>query len=531
MKKTLRGLLLAAVLFFAFVLTSCVSVCEHVPGASWRADAEKHWKICDLCQLEVNAEAHAYGEWEVVSQAAVGVEGKEVRKCSVCRYYEERAIPAIVVETGVATEDTAVYAQVPADWTNVNCYFFGEDKKALDLTVGWPGAPMTLVDEATNTWGYIVPENTGYVIFNNGSQQTIDLLFATSLNYYKLSELDAEGKYLADYDLYTPAADQPELNKYPSDVVIEPETFRTIYVQLPANWAAHNIHYWGKVGSTWPGEEMTLVDAEKNIYSFELSSKVDGFLFGEGDGLDQTGDIIPNEAINGYIVTPADGNDTVAEYVYADGVFAEPKVTYYAKLPADWTAQKAYWWGTSDAPAAWPGVDMTLVDAENNIYSIDVVAAVSVLIFNSGDGKDQTINISLVPGANAYVVVPQDGQDTADAYTYEDGALTPFVPAEPIVIDLYLRGDMNGWDTSAQLSHADGVYTIKADIKEGQGFKIADSGWSVEIHYNMLKDVDSTLFEPNSDAKPNIICLVGGSYIITVYNVGTADAYATIVAE
>lgn len=524
MKKTFRGLLLSAVLFLAFVLTSCVSVCQHVPGASWRADAENHWKICDACQQQVETEAHTYGEWEVVSQAAVGVEGKEVRKCSVCRFYEERAIPAIVVETGVATGDTAVYAQVPADWTTVNCYFFGEDKTALDLTVGWPGAPMTLVDAETNTWGYIVPENTGYVIFNNGSQQTIDLLFATTLNYYKLSELDAEGKYLADYDLYTPAADEPELNKYPSDVVIEPETFRTIYVQLPATWAAHNIHYWGKVGSAWPGEEMTLVDAEKNIYSFELSSKVDGFLFGEGDGLDQTGDIIPNASINGYIVVPADGKDTVTEHVYADGVFAEPKVTYYAKLPADWASQKAYWWGTSDAPANWPGVDMTLVDAENNIYSIDVVAAVSVLIFSNNAG-DQTVNLSVKAGANAFVVVPQSGQDTADYYVYADGALTPFVETEPQDIVLYVKGTMNGWSDNAdyQLAVENNVATITITLNEGDEFKVATSSWSPEFGASSV--ADGVHFGGDN----NIVVLMSGTYVITVNNCNDDTRSITIV--
>lgn len=524
MKKTFRGLLLVAVLFLAFVLTSCVSVCSHVPGASWRADNENHWKICDSCQLEVNKEAHTYGEWEVVSQAAVGVEGKEVRKCSVCRYYEERAIPAIVVETGVATEDTAVYAQVPADWETVNCYFFGEDKTALDLTVGWPGASMTLVDEATNTWGYIVPENTGYVIFNNGSSQTIDLLFATTLNYYKLSSLDAEGKWLADYDLYTPAADQPELNKYPSDVVIEPETFRTIYVQLPANWAAHNIHYWGKVGSSWPGEEMTLVDAEKNIYSFELSSKVDGFLFGEGDGLDQTSDIKPNPSINGYIVVPADGKDSVTEHVYENGQFVEPKVTYYAKLPAEWGAQKAYWWGTSDAPANWPGVDMTLVDAENNIYSIDVVSAVSVLIFSNNAG-DQTINLAVKAGANAFVVVPQDGQDTADYYVYADGVLTPFVETEPQDIVLYVKGTMNGWSDNAdyQLAVENNTATITITVEAGAEFKVATSAW--DIQFNASHVADGVHFSGTD----NIVVVTGGTYVITVANCNDDARSITIV--
>ena len=79
---------------------------------------------------------------------------------------------------------------------------------------------MTLVDAEQNIWGYIVPAGTGHVIFNfDGSVQTADLQFATELNYYVLREApEADGKYLADYQMYTQAADQPELNKYPTEI-------------------------------------------------------------------------------------------------------------------------------------------------------------------------------------------------------------------------------------------------------------------------------------------------------------------------
>ena len=168
--KTIKNLLVVCFALLALgVMASCVEVtnCEHKTG-SWAANAEEHWKTCSLCNEQVEKGAHQFSEYEVISKPAVGIEGSEARKCNDCGYIDRRAIPAIEVETGVAEGDFAVYAKVPADWTSVNCYYFGEDKNALANTVSWPGAAMTLVNAEENIWGYIVPAGTGYVMFNNG---------------------------------------------------------------------------------------------------------------------------------------------------------------------------------------------------------------------------------------------------------------------------------------------------------------------------------------------------------------------------
>ena len=538
MKKTFRGLLLVAVLFLAFVLTSCVSVCSHVPGASWRADAENHWKICDSCQLEVNKEAHSYGEWEVVAQAAVGVDGKEVRKCSVCRYYQEKIIPAIVVETGETTGDAVVYAQVPADWTNVNCYYWhneqGTDNMDPAHKTSWPGVAMTQVDAEQNIWAFIVPAGTANVIFNNGSVQTVDIAYVVGANLYVLSsEAGADGKFTAMVDNYDYSGSLDEIAKYKSKEVVE-VTYNTIYVQVPESWPALYLYWWGsnEACAGWPGSQVeTLEDAENRIYSIKLPSDATGVVLSNGLGGDanQTEDITPAEGINGYVVTDnGDAKDKVSYHVYKDGEFAEPKVTYYAKLPAEWAAQKAYWWGTSDAPANWPGVDMVLVDAENNIYSIDVVSAVSVLIFNNAAG-DQTINLAVKAGANAFVVVPQDGNDTADYYVYADGVLTPFVEAEPQDIVLYVKGTMNGWSDNAdyQLVVENNVATITITLEAGDLFKVADSSWANQINFTNLVDTDAAAFKEASSDQ-NIECLVAGTYVITVHNCNDTNRTATI---
>lgn len=327
--KTIKNLLVICFALLALgILASCevVEECVHETG-SWAANAEEHWKTCGLCNEQVEKGAHNFGEFEVIAEPAVGIEGIKVRKCADCNYVDRQTIEALVVETGVAEGDFAVYAKVPADWETVNCYYFGEDKSALANTVSWPGAEMTLVNAEENIWGYIVPAGTGYVIFNNGSVQTEDLVFATKLNYYLLKE-GTEGKFIADYQLYTPAEDQPELNKYPSEIA-EEEKY-TIYAQLPEAWTAPNAYWWGGKGSDgWPGN--ALINVEGNVWTIDLSEAATGLIF-NCDG-SQTGNIEALQGLhagNAYIV-----NDdlTVVAANYENGVFTPLEVE--AEIPTD----------------------------------------------------------------------------------------------------------------------------------------------------------------------------------------------------
>ena len=50
---------------------------------------------CDLCGEVRVAPGHKYGEWCVVKEAAVGVEGSEERTCSVCGHVDVRSIDAL----------------------------------------------------------------------------------------------------------------------------------------------------------------------------------------------------------------------------------------------------------------------------------------------------------------------------------------------------------------------------------------------------------------------------------------------------
>lgn len=320
----MKKLLSVLVVVFALFLFACQATCAHENLGAWEGDENNHWHLCKDCNEEVGKEAHTFGEWEIVTNAAVGQEGLQKKVCSVCSYYVTEVIPAIVVATGEAAEEVAVYVQVPAEWTEVMCYYWGDNVDGSHK-VGWPGAAMTQVDAENNVWGFIVPAGTANVIFNNNAgTQTIDLAFGTETNLYALQEANAEGKWTVDYTSHTPAADEPELNKY---AISSPETFRDIYVKVPAEWTAVYFHFWGAgVGTEWPGDSLTAIDAENGVYSVKLSSKATGVIFHNNAG-QQTANIEPNEAVNAYVITIAEDSSVKCENnTYADGVFTPVQV-------------------------------------------------------------------------------------------------------------------------------------------------------------------------------------------------------------
>ena len=368
MKKTIKFLLVISMFFLGLVaLASCQlgggqqgggeqpAGCEHVAGQV-DADKEYHWYYCDNCGEEMNKEAHSYGEWSVRSEPSVGVEGSKVRTCSVCRYYQLESIPALEVTTGETTEDTVIFAKIPTSWEVAYCYFWGNETEGPNnlgagLKPSWPGYEMTLVDELEYVWAFVIPAGVYNVIFsNNGSPQTVDLLYVVDYNLYIVSEeANAEGKYTSNCDNYEYFGDVADINKYVQKEV-QPVTSTTIYVQLPSDWEGHNVHYWGDRATTWPGNAMDVVDATNNIYSFVLYSDITGFLFDEGDGKRQTSDIKPADNVNGYKVT-SDG--TVTSCAYENGVFTpvtpevKPQETtapvYYVRGSiSDWGALETY---------------------------------------------------------------------------------------------------------------------------------------------------------------------------------------------
>lgn len=458
MKKTIKSLLVFCMVFFGLVvLASCTmgggttggeepAGCTHEPGTSWRANEEEHYHVCNLCSEYVDNAAHTFGEWVVRQEPGVGTPGSKVKSCTVCKYYLVEEIPAIEVQTGETTEDTVVFAKVPADWTEVNCYYWhneaGVDNMDPAHKTSWPGVDMTLVDSEENIWAFIVPAGTANVIFNNGTgtPQTVDIAFVLEANLYILSETAGpDGKYTsANVSTYEYEGSLEDINKYGTKEVVD-LAYITVYVQLPASWPGLYLYYWGGQTScgNWPGLAIdTVVDADNNVYSIQLPNDVDGVVLSNGLGGDdnQTNDIIPAEGVNAYIVTEGTSKDEVTPCVYADGVFTPVEV----------------------APA-------------------------EIVYYVRGSMAD-------------------NNWGTVDAYKLAYDAAT---------------------DTA----------TVTITVAAGDQFKIAEASWNNATTISAANATfDAAQFADLGEPDHNISVLVGGTYVITVTGVSTAARTCTIVA-
>ena len=139
---------------------------------------------------------------------------------NVGTYYESEVTPTTAPVTEPATEEpTVAPTTVPATTAPVTeptttpsstytvkftdslnwggtlyCYSWAEDGTS---TKSWPGVAMTYLntnDHGQKVYSVEVPNTVNYIIFTNGSSQTIDIGFdGTSLNYYTESQYDSKG--------------------------------------------------------------------------------------------------------------------------------------------------------------------------------------------------------------------------------------------------------------------------------------------------------------------------------------------------
>ena len=139
---------------------------------------------------------------------------------NVGTYYESEVTPTTAPVTEPATEEpTVAPTTVPATTAPVTeptttpsstytvkfadslnwggtlyCYSWAEDGTS---TKSWPGVAMTYLntnDYGQKVYSVEVPNTVNYIIFTNGSSQTIDIGFdGTSLNYYTESQYDSQG--------------------------------------------------------------------------------------------------------------------------------------------------------------------------------------------------------------------------------------------------------------------------------------------------------------------------------------------------
>ena len=122
----------------------------------------------------------------------------------VIEYIPETTVP----ETTVPATEPVTEPPVPESrkvtftnshrWSGMNlyCYYWSDTNKSMTT---WPGSVMTNI--GTNDFGEIcytfdVPEGATYIIFTNGSSQTVDIPYSGGeAKFYPLTETDSSGHY------------------------------------------------------------------------------------------------------------------------------------------------------------------------------------------------------------------------------------------------------------------------------------------------------------------------------------------------
>ena len=101
-----------------------------------------------------------------------------------------------VTEPKPVTKNTVTFTN-SFNWSGtISCYYWSDSNKNMTT---WPGKAMT--NAGTNTFGetlytFDVPNGATYIIFTNGSAQTVDIPYSGGeVKFYPLSETDSQGHY------------------------------------------------------------------------------------------------------------------------------------------------------------------------------------------------------------------------------------------------------------------------------------------------------------------------------------------------
>ncbi|MBR5133477.1 MAG: starch-binding protein [Alistipes sp.] len=211
-----------------------------------------------------------------------------------------------------------------------------------------------------------------------------------------------------------------------------------IYLRNEDNWDAVYFFAWGDDFATidWPGEEMTKTTVDEvEYYVYTLPSEVNGktinFLFNNGNNGKQTADI------EGIVINK--------DHFYTNYVEPQPSnLVLYLKPNANWKVDNArfaaYFFGAGETWA-----DMTLVEGETDIYSVDAPAGYPNVIFcrmnpsatdNNWNNKwNQTADLTVpTDGTNLYIVKENTWDNGGGTWSvYTPAVVEPEVLATPVV--------------------------------------------------------------------------------------------------
>ena len=338
----------------------------------------------------------------------------------------------------------SLYFNNNQNWSKVNAYAWNETTHKSNSN--WPGVELTTtaIDQDGNTC-YVYNfdmDQYDHIIFNDGSNQTVDITVNGSKEY-TLGDF-YNNKYNVNESTFVQYTD-------PVDPVDPVETI-TVDFKNDLNWSQVYVYLWrGGYNNGWPGVEATLLGKDVDgftAYSITVDlSEFDMIIFNNGAGA-QTKNLSLDESTTGfdfegnaYDYSPYTGPEDPVDPDPVDPDPVDPvdpdAINIYFKNDHNWSTVYAYIWNDEKEviQAVWPG---TIIESAGNdidgyhVYYVNVnVNDYDRIIFTNGAG-DQTNNLVLTDSTT--------GLDfEGNAYTF-----TPAIP-ETTTITVYFKNNA-GWD-------------------------------------------------------------------------------------
>ena len=231
----------------------------------------------------------------------------------------------------LAADTVAIYFDNTANWSTVNIYYWSDSDTGM---VTWPGTAMKPVEGTI--YSFDIPADAGYVIFNNGSDQTSDLPIPTDGKNLYVYSSNSWSTYVDEnacahswgegsvsvaatcttngkkvYTCSKCAETKTEIlaatgHNYVNDTCTtcgeaKPTDYVVYFDNTNTGWSTPYVYTWTdstEYTGTWPGSAMELV--EGSIYTFTVPVGAVNIIFSNGSG-DQTGDLtIPTDGKNLY---------------------------------------------------------------------------------------------------------------------------------------------------------------------------------------------------------------------------------------
>lgn len=235
------------------------------------------------------------------------------------------------------------------------------------------------------------------------------------------------------------------------------EVQETVYFINAGKWSEVHLHLWNgnAVGTEWPGTQLTATGekiGEYDVYSYTAKQGDHlNLLFHENTGdVNKTTDLTWAEGVDKYYIHNYNGNTGWYTQSDAEELLVVPVVyeTVYFVNNKNWSLVQIHAWNGS-SNNGWPGQALTATGEKVegfDVYSFEAAQGTYTnLIFNNKEGDAGEQSENYVWTADKYYYM---GADSAYAGgTKEEVAV--LVAPDPLATEVYLVGEMNSWNTTA----------------------------------------------------------------------------------